>query len=395
MNINFKHPKYVIPLLILPFLFLFFMVYKSSTADIPREVKSESGIQGNIGEASAEVQKGGLSNKLDAYRNQYKEGDGNTAINPIAEERGLDSIDQAMRKRFLSGNPGLQGPGVAPVPPGMPYTDQGMQKTGMTDQDLALSAALSNLNGQRQPVPVQNGGVQPKEKDPMELFKAQMSYMDSISKAADPEYQQQMREKEALEKVETLKKQLKKLEVSKADQPALIFNTVMPERRENYITAIIDENLTGYAGSRIRLRLLEDIKAGSFLVKKGTYLYAEINGFGGQRVTLSIPSILSGGKILPVSLDLYDMDGLKGLYVPESAFRDFTRDLGGSSMQGVNLQGSSQNQGQFLMSTIDKMFQSTSSAIASLIRKNKAKLKYSSYIYLIDSQALQTQQQNY
>jgi conjugative transposon TraM protein len=169
----------------------------------------------------------------------------------------------------------------------------------------------------------------------------------------------------------------------------------MPQQRENFITAIVDENLTGYAGSRIRLRLLEDIKAGTFLIRKGTYLYAEVNGFSGQRVTLSIQSILSDGKILPVNLDLYDLDGLKGLYVPESAFRDFTKDLGGNSMQGVNLQGSSQNQSQFLMSTLDKMFQSTSAAISSLIRKNKAKLKYSSYLYLIDTQALQKLQQNY
>ncbi|TCC98777.1 conjugative transposon protein TraM [Pedobacter hiemivivus] len=395
MNINFKQPKYVIPLLILPFLFLFFMVYKSSTEDNPKEVKSAAGMQGNIGEASAEVQKGHLSNKLDAYRNQYKEGDGNTAINPIAEERGLDSIDQAMRKRFLSGNPGMPGSTVPLVSGGMPYADQGVQKTVMTDQDRALATALSNLNGYQQSTSVRNPVVQPKEKDPMEIFKAQMSYMDSISKAADPEYQQQKKQTEELQKLEMLKKQQKKLEVTKADDPSLIFNTVMPQRRENFITAIIDENLTGYAGSRIRLRLLEDIKAGNFLVKKGTYLYAEINGFGGQRVTLSIQSILFGGKILPVNLDLYDMDGLKGLYVPESAFRDFTKDLGGNSMQGVNLQGSSQNQSQFLMSTIDKMFQSTSSAIASLIRKNKAKLKYSSYLYLIDSQALQAQQQNY
>ncbi|MNL68619.1 hypothetical protein D3C87_1933710 [compost metagenome] len=64
-------------------------------------------------------------------------------------------------------------------------------------------------------------------------------------------------------------------------------------------------------------------------------------------------------------------------------------------MQGVNIQGNSANANQFLMSSIDKMFQSTSSAIATLIRKNKAKIKYNSYIYLIDTEALQNAQQNY
>ncbi|MNY36483.1 hypothetical protein D3C86_1709750 [compost metagenome] len=141
--------------------------------------------------------------------------------------------------------------------------------------------------------------------------------------------------------------------------------------------------------------MLEDIRAGTHLVKKGTYLYALVSGFGDQRITLTVQSILQDGKILPVKLDIYDTDGLAGLYVPESAFREFTKDLGGNSMQGVNIQGNSANANQFLMSSIDKMFQSTSSAIATLIRKNKAKIKYNSYIYLIDTEALQNAQQNY
>jgi conjugative transposon TraM protein len=136
---------------------------------------------------------------------------------------------------------------------------------------------------------------------------------------------------------------------------------------------------------------LEDIKAGNNLIKKGTYLFAQINGFTEQRVTLTITSILYDGKILPVKLDIYDMDGLPGLYVPSSAFRDFTKDLGSNSMQGVTIDGSSGNS-QFIMSSLSKVFQSTSSAIADLIRKNKAKLKYNSYLYLIDPDALQNAQ---
>jgi len=170
---------------------------------------------------------------------------------------------------------------------------------------------------------------------------------------------------------------------------------LLPGKKEEFITAIIDENVTGYAGSRIRLRLLEDIRVGNTAVKKGTYLFALITGFGDQRVSLTVESIFLEGKILPVKLELYDTDGLPGLYVPESAFREFTKDLGGNSMQGVNLQGNSANASQFLMSSFDKVFQSTSAAIANLIRKNKAKIKYNSYIYLIDPQALQNEQKNY
>ncbi len=40
------------------------------------------------------------------------------------------------------------------------------------------------------------------------------------------------------------------------------------------------------------------------------------------------------------------------------------------------------------MSGVQKAFRSTSQAIAQAIRKNKVKIKYSTYVYLIDSQEL-------
>jgi hypothetical protein len=36
-----------------------------------------------------------------------------------------------------------------------------------------------------------------------------------------------------------------------------LLDTVMPEQHADFIKVVIDENLTGYAGSRIRLRLLD------------------------------------------------------------------------------------------------------------------------------------------
>ena len=219
-----------------------------------------------------------------------------------------------------------------------------------------------------------------------------MAYLDSINKQNDPAYKAEKLKKQLAEKAAQAKASEVKFTVVKADAPSGDFNTVKPSSEDKFIMATIDENVTGYAGSRLRLRLLEDIKAGNNLIKKGTYLYALISGFSEQRVKLTITSILSDGKILPVKLEIYDLDGMPGLYVPSSAFRDFTKDLGSNTVQGISIDGTSTS---FLMSTMDKMFQSTSSAIADLIRKNKAKMKYNSYIYLIDKDALQNAQKSY
>src|ERR1700754_3203104 len=255
------------------------------------------------------------------------------------------------------------------------------------------------LNGLRNKRTSEAGGGTPlqKDKDPMETFRAQMAYLDSMNKANDPAVKAARQKAAAAAKLEAHQANEPKLTVKLADGSAPGFNTVMPEQHPDFIKVVIDENLTGYAGSRIRLRLLDDIEAGNYRIAKGTYVYALITGFSGQRVELTVKSILYQNKILPVKMQVYDLDGLSGLYVPESAFRDFTKDLGTNMVQGVTIDGSGTGSvaSQFAMSTASKMFESTSSAIAGLIRKDKAKIKYNSYLYLIDNEALEKAQQHY
>jgi conjugative transposon TraM protein len=395
MKINLKQPKYILPLVALPFICLFFYVYHSGTAKNKKEVKHLAGINSSVGDVSPEIKKKDLDDKLDAFRNTYKESDGNTAVNVIPSEhsndpkfndpyntrqkRTLDSINEAMKKRYST--------------PGIPDRGGTHRSFGVSKQDQAMAQALNNLSNRQKEVKAYQGYAEKaKEKDPMDIFKQQMAYMDSIQKASDPAYKAEKAKQAAMAKAEALKAKEIKLTVTKASTNADAFNTVQPQKQEGFIMAVIDENTTGYESSRIKLKLLEDIVAGKILVKKGTYLYALITGFSGQRVTLAVKSIAYNNMILPVKLDIYDLDGLPGLYVPESQFRDFTKDASTNVMQGVDVESTSTS---FVMSAADKLFESTSSAIASAIRKNKAKIKYNSYIYLIDNEALQNAQKLY
>jgi conjugative transposon TraM protein len=371
MIIDFKQPKYILPLLALPFLTLFFYVYQSSSKP-KTETKQQAGINSALGEVSDDVKKKTLTDKLDAYRNTYKEADGNTAVSPVPVDKAaapeiannysahqkqmLDSINRAMKQKF-----------------------GGTARNSPQDDNQAMIAALNHAR-QKKPEEPKTREVA-KEKDPMELFRQQMSMMDSLQKANDPEAKAEAKKQAAAAKIAQQKINEHPLTVTISTDVVSNFNTIRPVKDQDLIQVVIDENVTGYAGSRIRLKLLQDIDAGSTTISKGTYLYALINGFTGQRVTLEVRFIFFQGKILPVKLDLYDTDGLPGLYVPESAFRDFTKDLGTNTIQGVTMDGSS----SFVMSSIGKIFESTSSAIAGMIRKNKAKLKYNSYIYLIDN----------
>lgn len=394
MRINFKQPKYVLPLILLPFLCLFFFVFHSGAAKKQGKPKNIAGLNGTVGEVAPDIQKKQLEDKLDAYRNTYKESDGMTAVTALPtekssdpsydnhyndkEKRMLDSINQVMKTRFPNSQTQASKPGRF-----------------YTAQDKAVAEALQGLSNRQQGQPKGTVNPTPAVKDPMELFRQQMAYIDSINKSNDPQVKAERQKKEALAKAEAERKSQPALAVTKAIGTAANFNTVTPQKPDEFIKVVIDENVTGYAGSRIRLRLLDDINVGHFMVPKDTYLYALISGFSGQRVTLSVKSVLFNGKILPVKLEIYDLDGLPGLYVPESAFRDFTKDLGNNTIQGVTIEngGTGSVAQQFAMSTVDKIFESTSSAIAGIIRKNKAKIKYNSYLYLIDNEALEKAQQ--
>ena len=154
------------------------------------------------------------------------------------------------------------------------------------------------------------------------------------------------------------------------------------------IKAIIDEDIKAVDGSRVRLRLLDDVEIDGSTVRKGTYLYARVSGCSSGRVKGSISSILVGDELVKVSLSLYDTDGLEGLYVPESQFRETGKDVASSAMSGnlsMNTGGYGNNSlAQWGMQAVQNAYQKTSNAISKAIRKNKVKLKYGTFVYLVN-----------
>jgi conjugative transposon TraM protein len=403
MKINFKQPRYILPLLALPFLCLFFYVYSNSSDKKKQEVPAD-GMNGQIADISDQVRDRELSGKLDAYRDRYKASDGYSGINPISEEviretvlrsgysdaekRSLDSIAASLKS-------GTEGYRIRNDP--AKYAGSQTQVTrntsaarvrnyngAMNAQDKQMAKALSDLAAARKSV----DRVEQKDRltaqsaaDPMEIFRKQMSYMDSVSRQNDPAFQEENKKKsEAL--------RIKQLQESSDLNSLRVKPAVNIEGKASLqIKALIDQDVTAFAGSRIRIRLMEDMMVGEVRVPSGSFLYAMVSGFSDQRIKLSIVSVHYAAKILPVKLEVYDLDGLAGLYVPSSFFREFSKNIGGESIQGVSVSSASGQ--QFLMSTVDRLFQSTSSAISGLIKKNKAKVKYSTYVLLIDAAGLQ------
>lgn len=157
------------------------------------------------------------------------------------------------------------------------------------------------------------------------------------------------------------------------------------------IKAMIDKTTKAHEGTRLRFKLLDDVTIRDVKLPKGTYLYGTVNGFGQQRVRASITSILYGGRFINVNLSVFDIDGMEGFYVPESAFRDFMKDAGASTVQqNISFEsesgyGSGISGEAIALQALQNMYNSATSAVAANIRKNRAKIKYNTIVYLINS----------
>ncbi|MBO6238528.1 MAG: conjugative transposon protein TraM, partial [Bacteroidales bacterium] len=183
--------------------------------------------------------------------------------------------------------------------------------------------------------------------------------------------------------------------VKRIMQSSDYFHTVSEnDPQPDLIRAIIDENIKAVDGSRVRLRLLDDVQIGSLTMPKGSYLYAEMNGFSGQRVKGTVKSVLLYDEIIRVSLSLYDTDGLEGLYVPRSTFNETAKDVASGAM-GSNMtinQGSYNNSlSQWGMQAIQNAYQRTTSAVGKAIRRNSATLKYGTFVYLVNGRETRTE----
>jgi conjugative transposon TraM protein len=395
MKIDFNKPRYILPIIMLPFFCLMFYGYKSFSKDGPAKlIEGLSGIQHRIGQVSEQVQNKGIDSKIDASRETYRRAnDGYTAIKGLEleveessqinslyneeEKRLLDSIDNALKNAGVYTNTSMDS---NPVPAVTQYTPK---QSSYSKEDEELLQAINQLEGNKAQVSAS------KYEDPMDLFKAQMAVIDSISKANDPAYQEQWQTEVPSPASDNEREVFR---VQKSLGAATMFNTVTREKKQKFIEAIIDQDIkNGTLGARLRIRLLDDILIGNAVVPQGTYLYALISGYEAQRVKLTISSVMIDDKIYPIELSIYDVDGMEGLYVPASAFREFSKELGSNTAGGMNvtMQQNSDDLSQLYMSALQRMFTSTSQAVSKTIKKNKANIKYGTSVYLIDQNELQ------
>lgn len=368
-TIKLSQPKYVIPALVLPFLVFFIWLF-SDTSNVEQASQlTKADFDGLNSELPIATEKQSLS-RLQAYQDALSKKLINSNMNDQVaqpkynkslneEDRGamrMDSIREAYKNATLK------------------------RKTIAANADASRKQLLELTKKKKNEVrkrPTTKKEPSNKTSSEMEAFKAQMRYLDSMQNP--DKYISETTTEEATRFAH-------KIEKNKAKNNAH-FNTIKANRDQTMITAILDEGVKAWEGSRVRVRLLEPIFIDGNLLEKGQYLYGICSGFDKQRLLIDVESVVIQDQIYPLNISLYDNDGIEGIYIPSSSFRTFAKELGANSANGNVTVGDNQanNSSQALYQSISQAFRSSTRALQKAFRKNKARLKYNTEVYLVNN----------
>ena len=387
-KINWKQPKYMIPLIIyFPLLFVGYFVidlFHTEKAEIPDGLATTEYLNPDLPEAK--MKGDGIGNKYESMLKSYGKIDDYSALGNI-ERNEEDTREEYESKYTDEEREQLEAQEAAKLA----EMQRQLQESAQKGQEIAQGGSPSEED--------RIARSKQREQEAMDelnraiaqaRLQAQQSMMPAATDSADAG--QREGKVEASDKKKTDDDEPQEV-VKKVKVTSDYFNTLCDNDKEtSLIKAIIDENIKAVDGSRVRLRLLDDIEINDVVVPKGSYLYATMSGFGSQRVKGNVQSIMVDDDIVKVSLALYDTDGLGGLYVPSSQFRETTKDVGSGALSNTSsLTNSSTTSGNSLATwgaqTITNAVQKTSNAISKAIKKNNAKLKYGTFVYLINSRS--------
>lgn len=162
--------------------------------------------------------------------------------------------------------------------------------------------------------------------------------------------------------------------------PRRTFHTAVgeePTGTKNTIRACVDCDQTLIDGQGVRLRLMEQMRAGNLILPRNT-LIVGTGKIESERLGITVTSIEYAGTILPVELMVYDSDGQPGIHIPASmeisAAKEVAANLGQNL--GTTVSITNQSAGDQLLSELGKgAIQGVSQYVAKKIRTVKVHLK--------------------
>ena len=105
---------------------------------------------------------------------------------------------------------------------------------------------------------------------------------------------------------------------------------------QNTVEAVVHQTQTLVNGAVVKMRLLNDIYINGSSIPKDNFVFgiAELND---ERLEININSIRNNNSLFPVKLEVFDMDGLPGIYIPGAISRDVVKESADNGLQLLDL----------------------------------------------------------
>lgn len=158
----------------------------------------------------------------------------------------------------------------------------------------------------------------------------------------------------------------------------------------NTIRACVHGNQTIRSGQSVRLRLLEPMRVGRYVLPRNSLVTGE-GRIQGERLGIGIIQVEYEGIIIPVELAVYDNDGQKGVFIPGSMEANAAKEVAANLGQnlGTSISITNQSAGDQLLSELGRgAIQGVSQYISRKMREEKVHLKsgYTLMLYQNDNQ---------
>lgn len=156
--------------------------------------------------------------------------------------------------------------------------------------------------------------------------------------------------------------------------------------QRNTLPVVVDHTTTLREGNYVALRLLESAHIGELRIPRQSLLIAQAK-LGGNRLHLLVKSIEIGGRIIPVKLSAYDLDGQEGIYIPGaeqvSALKEVGANIGGSV--GTSFTFASSAKDQIISEVARGVMQGASQLLQKKLRTIQVTLKGGYRLFLVSS----------
>ena len=156
--------------------------------------------------------------------------------------------------------------------------------------------------------------------------------------------------------------------------------------QRNTLPVVVDHTTALREGDYVALRLLESAHIGELRIPRQSLLIAQAK-LGGNRLHLLVKSLEIGGRIIPVKLSAYDLDGQEGIYIPGaeqvSALKEVGANIGGSV--GTSFTFASSAKDQIISEAARGVMQGASQLLQKKLRTLQVTLKGGYRLFLVSS----------